>query len=296
MSTDFLNIDGELRVNEPLAKYTSWRVGGSADQLYRATNKLDLASFLSQLPRTEQVLWLGLGSNLLVRDGGFAGTVISTAGILKNIDVKDESIEAEVGVYCSKLAKQAARFGLSGAGFLAGIPGTLGGALAMNAGAHGTEIWSLIDGVTTINREGQLHHRVPEEFKVGYRHVVMPTGEWFLSATLNLKQGEKAHEMDEIKALLKKRNISQPTNLPSAGSVFRNPENDFAGRLIEASGLKGFIIGGAAVSEKHANFIVNTGDATAADIEALIIYVQKKIELEHGVLLEPEIRIVGEAV
>jgi len=294
MSTDFLNIDGELRINEPLAKYTSWRVGGNAHQLYRATTKLDLSSFLSQLPRTEPILWVGLGSNLLVRDGGFAGTVISTAGILRDLDVKGESIKAEVGVYCSKLAKEAARSGLSGAGFLAGIPGTLGGALAMNAGAHGTEIWSLIVGVTTIDRQGQLHDRAPEEFKIGYRHVVMPADEWFISATLNLRHGDKTHEMDEIKSLLKRRNISQPTNQPSAGSVFRNPENDFAGRLIETSGLKGLVIGGAAVSEKHANFIVNMGNATAADIEALIVHVQKKIELEHGVLLEPEVRIVGE--
>tara|TARA_B110000285_G_scaffold90649_1_gene103945 strand:- start:327 stop:1217 length:891 start_codon:yes stop_codon:yes gene_type:complete len=296
MSADFLKIEGELRINEPLAKYTSWRVGGIAHQLYLATNKLDLASFLSQLPESEPILWLGLGSNVLVRDGGFAGTVISTAGILKNLDVKGESIEAEVGVYCNKLAKQAARSGLTGAGFLAGIPGTLGGALAMNAGAHGTEIWSLIVGVTTIDREGQLHHRAPEEFKVGYRHVVMPIDEWFVSAVLGLREGDKAYEIDEIKSLLKKRNLSQPTNQPSAGSVFRNPENDFAARLIEASGLKGLVIGGAAVSKKHANFIVNMGDATAADIEALIVHVQQTIELEHGVLLEPEVHIVGELV
>jgi len=183
---------------------------------------------------------------------------------------------------------------LSGAGFLAGIPGTLGGALAMNAGAHGTEIWSLIFSVTTIDRQGQLHDRTPEEFKVGYRHVVMPTDEWFVSATLILKPGDKTQEMDEIKSLLKKRNTSQPTNQPSAGSVFRNPESDFAARLIETSGLKGLAIGGAAVSEKHANFIVNMGNATAADIEALIVHVQKKIELDHGVLLEREVRIVGE--
>ncbi len=295
MTTDFLNITGELLLNEPLAKYTSWRVGGTARQLYRASNKSDLASFLSQLPRTEPLLWLGLGSNLLVRDGGFAGTVISTAGILKDFDVRGKSIEAEVGVYCSKLAKQAARSGLSGAGFLAGIPGTLGGALAMNAGAHGTEIWSLIEEVTTIDRQGQFHQRSTEEFKVGYRDVALPTEEWFVSATLGLRLGDKNNEMAEIKSLLKKRNTTQPTNKPSAGSVFRNPGNDFAGRLIEASGLKGMAIGGAAVSEKHANFIVNMGDATAADIEALIVLVQEKIELEHGVLLKPEVRIVGDA-
>lgn len=294
MSTDFLNIDGELRINEPLAKYTSWRVGGIARQLYRPKDTDDLASFLSQLPTAEPLLWLGLGSNLLVRDGGFSGTVISTAGILQDFTINAISINAEVGVYCSKLAKQAARAGLSGAAFLAGIPGTFGGALAMNAGAHGTETWSLISQVTTIDRRGQLHYRTPEEFKVSYRHVETPTEEWFVSATLSLKKGDKEHETAEIKSLLKKRNETQPTNQPCAGSVFRNPENDFAGRLIEVSGLKGLTLGGAAISKKHANFIVNTGDASAADIEALILLVQQKIELEHGVLLQPEVHIVGE--
>jgi len=294
MSTDFLNLQGELRFNEPLAKYTSWRVGGTARQLYRPTDKTDLALFLSQLPVAEPLLWLGLGSNLLVRDGGFAGTVIATAGILQDFNVKTTLIDAEVGVYCSKLAKQAARAGLAGAAFLAGIPGTLGGALAMNAGCHGTETWSLISQVTTIDRQGQFHHRTPAEFKVSYRHVELPAEEWFVSAILNLKAGDKAHETAEIKSLLKRRNETQPTNQPCAGSVFRNPDNDFAGRLIEVSGLKGLTIGGAAISEKHANFIVNTGDASAADIEALIFLVQQKIELEHGVLLQPEVHIVGE--
>ena len=294
MSTDFLNINGELRINEPLAKYTSWRVGGIARQFYRPTDTADLASFLSQLPTAEPLLWLGLGSNLLVRDGGFSGTVISTAGILQDFTVNDVSIDAEVGVYCSKLAKQAARAGLSGAAFLAGIPGTFGGALAMNAGAHGTETWSLVSQVTTIDRQGEIHHRTPVEFKVSYRHVETPMEEWFVSATLSLEKGDKEHETAEIKSLLKRRNETQPTNQPCAGSVFRNPKNDFAGRLIEVSGLKGLTIGGAAISEKHANFIVNTGEASAADIEALIFLVQQKIELEHGVLLQPEVHIVGE--
>lgn len=294
MSADFLNLRGELLVNESLAKYTSWRVGGIARQLYRPSDKADLAEFLSQLPEAEPLLWLGLGSNLLVRDGGFAGTVISTAGILQDFKVNASSIEAEVGVYCSKLAKQAARAGLAGAAFLAGIPGTLGGALAMNAGAHGSETWSLISDVTTIDRQGQFHHRTPEAFNVSYRHVELPNEEWFVAATIDLEAGDKDHETAEIKALLKRRNETQPTNQPCAGSVFRNPENDFAGRLIEASGLKGLTVGGATISEKHANFIVNMGNASAADIEALIFLVQQKIDLEHGVLLQPEVHIVGE--
>ncbi len=295
MMSQMVDLKGELKVNEPLAKYTSWRVGGIARQLYKPTDKVDLSLFLSQLPPTEPILWLGLGSNLLVRDGGFAGTVIYTAGILQNFTISEDKIESEVGVYCSKLAKQAAKAGLSGAAFFAGIPGTLGGALAMNAGAHGTETWSLISQVETVDRAGQFHQRTADEFKVSYRQVVMPAEEWFVSATIQLQPGVQEQETAEIKALLKRRNETQPTNQPCAGSVFRNPADDFAGRLIETSGLKGLSVGGAAVSDKHANFIVNTGDASAADIEALIHLVQQKIALEHGVNLQTEVHIVGES-
>ncbi|MFT7235144.1 MAG: UDP-N-acetylmuramate dehydrogenase [Methylophagaceae bacterium] len=292
--TDFLNLHGELKINEPLAKHTSWRVGGPAHLFYKPTDKVDLGVFLSQLPVTEPILWLGLGSNLLVRDGGFPGAVISTAGILQNFTVNERSIEAEVGVYCSKLAKQAAKASLNGAAFFAGIPGTFGGALAMNAGAHGTETWTLVSQVTTVDRQGQFHQRTPDEFEISYRNVVSPNEEWFISGTVSLKQGDQAQETAEIKTLLKRRNETQPTNQPCAGSVFRNPGNDFAGRLIELSGLKGLSIGGAAISEKHANFIVNTGDATADDIESLILLIQQKIALEHGVELQAEVHIVGE--
>lgn len=288
------DLQGDLRFNEPLGKYTSWRVGGIAQRFYRPANVQDLAVFLAQLPEAEPLLWLGLGSNLLVRDGGFAGTVISTAGTLQNLEVRGQEIYAEVGVYCSKLAKQAARSSLSGASFLAGIPGTLGGALAMNAGAHNAEIWPLVTQVTTVDRQGVLRQRIPADFKVSYRHVEVPANEWFVSATFTLAEGDAETEAAQIKTLLKRRNISQPTNQPCAGSVFRNPENDFAGRLIESNGLKGLSIGGAHVSDKHANFIVNDGSATAADIEALILLVQQKIELAQGVKLQAEVHIVGE--
>jgi UDP-N-acetylmuramate dehydrogenase len=288
------NLQGELLINEPLAKHTSWRVGGIAQQFYRPESAEDLAVFLSHLPESEPVLWLGLGSNLLVRDGGFAGTVIATAGILNALEIIGTTLKAEVGVYCSKLAKQAARSGLTGTSFLAGIPGTLGGALAMNAGAHDGETWPLVSTVTTVDRQGILRKRLPEDFIVSYRHVEIPSGEWFVEAELHLSKGDAEVEMAEIKALLKRRNSSQPTNQPCAGSVFRNPENDYAGRLIESMGLKGLAIGGASVSKKHANFIVNDGTATAADIEALILLLQQKVELEYGVKLQPEVHIVGE--
>ncbi len=287
-------LQGELLINEPLAKHTSWRVGGIAQQFYRPASAQDLAVFLSQLAEGEPVLWLGLGSNLLVRDGGFAGTVIATAGVLNALEIEGNKLNAEVGVYCAKLAKQAARAGLKGASFLAGIPGTLGGALAMNAGAHDGETWPLVSSVTTVDRQGVLRQRGPEDFTVSYRHVDIPEGEWFVSAELSLEEGDAEVEGADIKALLKRRNITQPTNQPCAGSVFRNPENDFSGRLIEEMGLKGLTIGGASVSEKHANFIVNDGTATAADIEALIFLLQQKIEQQYGVRLQPEVHIVGE--
>jgi UDP-N-acetylmuramate dehydrogenase len=250
--------------------------------------------FLQQLPQDEAVMWLGLGSNLLIRDGGFNGTVIVTAGVLQNIETEELTVNAEVGVYCSKLAKQAAKAGMKGAAFLAGIPGTLGGALAMNAGAHGSETWDFVESVTTIDRQGELRTRQKAEFEVSYRHVGLPEGEWFAAAQLQFEQGNAKEESALIRELLKKRNASQPTNQPCAGSVFRNPEGDFAGRLIETSELKGLTVGGASVSTKHANFIVNDGSATAADIEALIQLVQQKVEKLQGVKLIPEVHIVGE--
>ncbi|WP_417499814.1 UDP-N-acetylmuramate dehydrogenase [Methylophaga sp.] len=287
-------LKGELKTNEPLSRYNSWRVGGPAKQLYRPTDRNDLALFLQQLPAEEPVLWVGLGSNLLIRDGGFAGTVIVTAGALQTIEVTDNEITAEVGLYCSKLAKQAAKAGLKGAAFWAGIPGTLGGALAMNAGAHGIETWDSVVEVTTIDKQGELHLYNAEQFEVSYRHVNLPENQWFVAAKMRFEQGDKETELELIRDLLKKRNISQPTNQPCAGSVFRNPPGDFSGRLIEVSGLKGLTVGGASVSDKHANFIVNNGDATAKDIETLIFEVQQRVEQEHGVKLIPEVHIIGE--
>lgn len=288
-------LKGELKQYESLSRYTSWRVGGEAKQLYRPADAADLAVFLQQLPEDEAVMWLGLGSNLLIRDGGFNGTVILTAGALQQIDVNQLTLNAEVGVYCSKLAKQAAKAGMKGAAFLAGIPGTLGGALAMNAGAHGSETWDFVTSVTTIDKQGQLRERSATEFDVSYRHVALEEGEWFVSAQMQFEQGDTKAESALIRELLKKRNASQPTNQPCAGSVFRNPEGDHAGRLIEVSELKGLSVGGASVSTKHANFIVNDGTATAADIESLIFQVQDKVEVLQGVRLTPEVHIVGEA-
>ncbi|EMR13345.1 UDP-N-acetylenolpyruvoylglucosamine reductase [Methylophaga lonarensis MPL] len=288
------DLRGELKLNEPLAKHTSWRVGGIAQRFYQPADAEDLATFLSQLPENEALMWLGLGSNLLVRDGGFAGTVIASAGTLQAIEIEGNQVSAEVGVYCGKLAKQAAKAGLAGGAFLAGIPGTLGGALAMNAGAHGSETWDFVYELTTVDRSGTLRQRPKTDFKVSYRHVQAPEGEWFVAAKLLFTQGDSQQEQALIRDLLKKRNASQPTNQPCAGSVFRNPPGDYAGRLIEVSGLKGLRVGGASVSEKHANFIVSDVNASAEDIETLIHLVQQKVEMQHGVKLVPEVHIVGE--
>ncbi len=294
MVSMFTALQGELKTNEPLSQHTSWRVGGIAQRFYQPKDKHDLATFLRQLPANEPLLWLGLGSNLLIRDGGFAGTVISTAGTMQALEFDGQTVTAEVGVYCSKVARQSAKHGLSGAAFLAGIAGTFGGALAMNAGAHGSETWQLVTEATTVTRQGELKKRPASDFKVSYRHVELPEKEWFVSATLDLQRGDTVSETALIRQLLKKRNDSQPTNQPCAGSVFRNPQGDFAGRLIEHCGLKGVRVGGASVSSKHANFIVNDGSASAADIEALINLVRQRVEAETKVNLVPEVHIIGE--
>ena len=286
---------GELRQNELLGRYTSWRVGGPARQWYRPADIEDLCNFLAQLPVDEPLLWLGLGSNLLVRDGGFAGTVIYTQGALDQLEQTGPTqVQAEAGVACAKVAKFCARRGLVGAEFLAGIPGSMGGALAMNAGAFGGETWERVSAVETVDRQGVRRWRRAGEFSVGYRTVRGRPDEWFVAARLDLDQGDTDAAQAQIKALLDRRGQTQPIGLPSCGSVFRNPPRDHAARLIEAAGLKGHCVGGACVSEKHANFIINTGDASAADIERLIDQVRRTVERVHGVTLHPEVCIVGE--
>ncbi len=288
---------GNLLLDEPMSKHTSWRIGGPADRYYQPADIADLSLFLSQLPENEPVYWLGLGSNLLVRDGGIRGTVIATSGVVDRLEQIDEkTVRAEAGVACAKVARFCARAGLSGAEFLAGIPGTMGGALAMNAGAFGGETWEVITAVETLDQQGHCQHRQPEDFEIAYRHVAGPKGEWFVAAQLQLEAGGEPEVLQaRIKTLLAKRGDSQPTSLPNAGSVFRNPEGDFAARLIEACGLKGQCEGAACVSDKHANFIINTGGATAHEVETLIERILQEVEEKQAVQLQREIHIVGEA-
>ncbi len=294
MAAESTGLRGELIRDELLSRHTTWRVGGPARTFYRPADSADLIEFLHQLPADESLLWLGLGSNLLVRDAGFRGTVIATQGRLEALELKGEGlIRAEAGVACAKVARFAAREGLCGAEFLAGIPGTMGGALAMNAGAFGGETWEQVVKVETVDRHGEVRERMPDEFEIGYRSVKGQEGEWFLATWIRLSAGDVTAAQERIRQLLAKRSATQPVGLPSCGSVFRNPEGDHAARLIEAAGLKGTRIGGACVSEKHANFIINEGGASAQDIEQLIRKVQNEVEAVHGVRLQTEVKIVG---
>lgn len=288
------DLRGDLRFNESMASHNSWRAGGVADSFYLPADLEDLQVFIASRPITEEVLWIGLGSNLLVRDGGVRGTVICTCNRLKGISPDPGGLlRVEAGVPCAHVAKYCAEHGFVGAEFLAGIPGTMGGALAMNAGAFGGETWNLVAGVTTIDRHGDLHRRLPSDYEIGYRSVRGSRAEWFVGCELRLESGDAGAGRAKIKALLARRGETQPTNMPSCGSVFRNPQGDYSARLIEASDLKGFRIGDAQVSEKHANFIVNVGQAKARDIEALILHVQREVHRVQGVELIPEVRIVG---
>lgn len=285
---------GELRLDEPLSRHTSWRVGGPAERFYRPADLADLAAFLRRLPADEPLFWLGLGSNLLIRDGGIRGTVIATQGTLQDLAITGEhSLRAGAGVPCAKVARFAARHNLIGVEFLAGIPGVMGGALAMNAGAWGGETWPWVSRVETIDRHGELHRRVPNDYEIGYRHVKGLQQEWFVAAHFVLRPGDGAGALSRIRELLERRAQTQPTGVASCGSVFRNPPGDYAARLIETAGLKGTCIGKACVSTKHANFIINSGGATAADLEALIRRVTDMVVQVHGVELIPEVRIVG---
>ena len=287
---------GVLRYHVSMADYCSWRAGGAARSFYEPADVADLGLFLARLPPDEPLLFIGLGSNLLVRDGGFAGTVIQMRALPDVLTREGErGVHAGAGVTLSKLARLSAREGLAGAEFLGGIPGTVGGALAMNAGAHGSETWPLVRAVETIDRQGVIRLRPASDFQVGYRSVQRPHGECFVAAHFEFTAGDPAALQQRLKELIARRNASQPTTQASCGSVFRNPPGDYAGRLIEQAGLKGRRSGGAQISDKHANFIVTERGAIAADIEALIQQAQSAVAERFGVQLHPEAIIVGEA-
>lgn len=313
------SLRGELRRNEPMARHTTWRAGGAADRVYLPADLSDLASFLRTRPASELIQLVGLGSNLLVRDGGLRGTLILTHRALRairlgRVEKGYGEIYAEAGVASPKVARFAAIHGFRGAEFLVGIPGTVGGALAMNAGCFGGETWRIVARAITMDRSGTLRERRPEDYEIDYRHVRLkdeggrpnaegsqpsslsprPSEEWFIAANFGLPRGDTQSSRRIMRGLLQKRLATQPLEQPNAGSVFRNPSDDYAARFIEACGLKGHAIGGAQISRKHANFIVNTGAASAADIEKLIELAERSVKEKFGITLEREVRIVGE--
>jgi len=298
----FQGLRGEMKANEPMSRHSSWHAGGPARRFFAPADLEDLSAFLGQLPEEEPVLFVGLGSNLLVREGGWRGTVVLTYSPRRAPRMEDGLVYAEAGVACPKVARFAADQNLGSAEFLTGIPGTVGGALAMNAGCYGGETWDIVERVVTINRRGQLRRRGKEEFEFGYRHCELKADvssdgdEWFASAHFKLPEGDREESREIMKALLSKRRATQPLQLPNAGSVFRNPsEGKTAARLIQSSGLKKLERNGVRISEKHANFIVNPGGkGSAADIEWLILHVQQKVEEDKGVRLVPEVKIVGD--
>lgn len=311
-------LSGRITFNTSMSRYTTWRIGGRAECVYQPESVEDLQGLLKLLPEDAAVTWVGLGSNLLIRDGGLNGVVIYTNGVLNNISIQCEQyndgklscgeqqqtclISAEVGLACAIFSRKAANEGVNGAEFLSGIPGTIGGALAMNAGAFGSEIWSYVKSVKMIQRCGDIVFRAADEFNIQYRHIELKDAdknkdEWFVSAEFNFNKDEQGLEQSkqEIKRLLAKRAATQPTKQANAGSVFKNPENDYAARLIESCGLKGESVNDAQISEKHANFIVNNGNAKARDVEALINKIQQTVFKRYQVKLQTEVCIIGQA-
>ena len=280
-----------------LKDFNSWKVGGRAEQFLICDEKEILAALIKKKKIKLPITLIGLGSNLLVRDGGIKGTVIVMHGGLREINSDGGMIYSEAGVSCSKLSKFTAKNGLADSAFFSGIPGTIGGALAMNAGCYGSETWDYVQKVLMINLNGDQVERNKSDFNISYRQVINNNkDEFFLAAWFKFPKGDKEKSEKRIKELLAHRKETQPLNWPTAGSTFRNPKDNFAAKLIEDCGLKGYQIGGAQVSEKHANFIINLGNASALDIENIITYIQKVVFEKKNIQLVREIRIIGEKI
>lgn len=299
-----MSVRGLVKRNEPMARHTSWRVGGPARTFFEPADREDLIEFVRALPANEPVLWLGLGSNLLVRDGGFAGTVIQLHGALDQLhregaqmgSDQGELIYAEAGTHCARLAKFAKDQQLAGLGFMAGIPGTVGGALAMNAGAWGGETWPAVLEAEIIRRDGGTEWLPAGDFTFSYRHVEAPARALgFIAARFNVSADTDGNHERYTRESLAKRKATQPVGKPSAGSTFRNPPGDHAARLIESCGLKGHRIGGAQVSMQHANFVITEDGARAADVEQLINYLRATVLAQTGTELHAEVKVIGDA-
>ncbi len=292
---DLQVIKGAVLPEERLSLHTTWRIGGPAEVLVVPATQDDVLNAVRvAADYNKPVTVIGNGSNLLVADSGVEGLVLKLTGGLNNYRIEGNKLKAEAGCLLPGLARSSVNLGLSGLEFAVGIPASLGGALLMNAGAHGGELGKLVQAVRACRLTGEVVSMAPEQCKFGYRQSAFQQGEYIiLSADLHLNPGNKEASIATIKDNLEKRKNSQPLEFPNAGSVFRNPPQAPAGRLIEGAGAKGLKIGGALVSEKHANFIVNTGGATAADIMAVINRVQEMVWQKYNILLHPEIRMLG---
>ena len=288
------NVRGQVSLDASLSRFNTWGVGGKAECLFQPADLEDLSMFLANTDTQVPITWLGLGSNVLIRDGGISGVVIITQGCLNEFEYQKENIVyAQAGVACAKLARNIVSNGFTGIEFMAGIPGTVGGALAMNAGAFGGQTWEKVTSVDVIDRTGQVHTRDASEYEVGYRSVKQNDGEWFVAGRFVLSKKSEQDKVISIKELLEKRSATQPIGKKNCGSVFKNPPQAYAAQLIEQCGLKGYSVGGACVSEKHANFIINEKDASASDIENIINHVKQTVFAQRGVNLEPEVKIIG---
>ena len=285
----------EVRINEPMMKHTSFRAGGAARWFAVPETAEELKAVLAACRKADTPWYvIGNGSNLLVSDKGFPGVIISTDKF-DRLEVNGTEITVGAGVMLSKLANTAYKAGLPGLEFAAGIPGTVGGACVMNAGAYGSEMINVLKSVTVLTPEGTVETLPAESLELGYRTSVIPKkGYLVLEAVMSLTEGN----MEESKALMDdlafRRKDKQPLEFPSAGSTFKRPAGHFAGKLIEDCGLKGFTVGGAQVSEKHAGFVINKGGATASDIYNLCKEVEKRVKAEFGVSLEMEVKLLGE--
>ncbi len=282
--------------NEPMSRHTSFQTGGNADLLIKLHKKEALADVISVLRRNEVPFFvMGNGTNLLVGDGGIHAAVIQICSQMQQIRVEEEKIYAEAGALLSSIAAKAAEASLEGFAFAAGIPGSLGGAVVMNAGAYGGEMKDVLESVEVLTKDLQIITLPKEALALSYRHSSIAEHEYVvLSAVLRLKKGDPQQIRSEMASLAAKRREKQPLQYPSAGSTFKRPEGYFAGKLIEDAGLKGKTIGGAQVSEKHAGFIINRGSATTKDILELIAYCQKTVLEKFGVKLETEVKFLGE--
>ena len=287
---------GEVEINVPLAPLTSFKIGGTAELFVRPNNLMELLNTLSILKENNiPYFLLGAGSNLLIRDGGVKGAVVCLGDGFDYAHAKNDYILAGGAVSLAKLASEAKNAELTGLEFASGIPGSLGGAIYMNAGAYGGEMKNVITEVTYIDDDGEVKTLQCEDCKFGYRKSVFTEGnKIIISAKLTLNKGNKDEIIATMRDLNARRKDKQPLEYPSAGSTFKRPEGHFAGALIEEAGLKGYTIGGAQVSEKHAGFVINSDNATAKDVLDLIAYVQKTVKEKSGVTLEPEVKIIGE--